>query len=70
MRIENKRYIGACIAKLESSHNELNNVFLEVDERVKQVISSIEKTIEEIVTLKEKTTWHVIMHVPVNVYNS
>lgn len=46
--------MGARIAKLESSQNELKSSLVEVDEREKKLKSVIEKATEEIDTLKEE----------------
>lgn len=54
LEYEKKRDMGARIAKLESSQNELKSSLVEVDEREKKLKSVIEKATEEIDTLKEE----------------
>lgn len=54
LEYEKKRDMGDRIAKLTLSKNELKKGLLEVDEREKEVKSSIEKVTKEFATLKEE----------------
>ncbi|KAI3741954.1 hypothetical protein L1987_59633 [Smallanthus sonchifolius] len=54
LEYEEKKDMGARIAKLESSQIELKSALAEVDEREKALKSTIEKATEEIDTMKEE----------------
>ncbi|PWA78512.1 structural maintenance of chromosomes (SMC) family protein [Artemisia annua] len=54
LEYEKKRDMGARIAKLESSQEELKKALVEVDEREKELKATIEKATEEIDTMKEE----------------
>ncbi|XP_071726717.1 structural maintenance of chromosomes protein 1-like [Rutidosis leptorrhynchoides] len=54
LEYEKKRDMGARIAKLESSQNELKNALVEVDEKEAELKSTIENATAEIDTLKDE----------------